>query len=56
MIQAQAYWHLKGLAVDLVILNEDPSGLPPSTAGADTGTYLPPESARTPVTNKDGYL
>ena len=26
MIQAQAYWHLKGLAVDLVILNEDPSG------------------------------
>ena len=26
MIQAQAYWQLKGLAVDLVILNEDPSG------------------------------
>lgn len=26
VIQAQAYWHLKGLAVDLVILNEDPSG------------------------------
>ncbi len=26
MIQAQAYWHLKGLAADLVILNEDPSG------------------------------
>ena len=26
LIQAQAYWHLKGLAVDLVILNEDPSG------------------------------
>ncbi len=25
LIQAQAYWHLKGLAVDLVILNEDPS-------------------------------
>ena len=25
-MQAQAYWHLKGLAVDLVILNEDPSG------------------------------
>lgn len=26
LIKAQAYWHLKGLAVDLVILNEDPSG------------------------------
>ncbi len=26
LVQAQAYWHLKGLAVDLVILNEDPSG------------------------------
>jgi cellobiose phosphorylase len=26
VIKAQAYWHLKGLAVDLVILNEDPSG------------------------------
>jgi cyclic beta-1,2-glucan synthetase len=26
LIQAQAYWHLKGLAADLVILNEDPSG------------------------------
>ncbi|MEO6039620.1 MAG: glucoamylase family protein, partial [Saprospiraceae bacterium] len=25
LIQAQAYWHLKGLLVDLVILNEDPS-------------------------------
>ncbi len=26
MVLAQAYWHLKGLAVDLIILNEDPSG------------------------------
>jgi cyclic beta-1,2-glucan synthetase len=26
MILAQAYWHLKGLPVDLIILNEDPSG------------------------------
>ncbi|WP_276372349.1 glycoside hydrolase family 94 protein [Chryseolinea sp. H1M3-3] len=26
LVQAQAYWQLKGLAVDLVILNEDPSG------------------------------
>jgi cellobiose phosphorylase len=26
LVQAQAYWHLKGLAVDLVILNQDPSG------------------------------
>ncbi len=26
LIQAQAYWALKGLAADLVILNEDPSG------------------------------
>ena len=26
VIKAQAYWHLKGLAVDVVILNEDPSG------------------------------
>src|SRR6185369_2245311 len=26
LIRAQAYWQLKGLAVDLVILNEDPSG------------------------------
>jgi cellobiose phosphorylase len=26
VIQAQAYWQLKGLSVDLVILNEDPSG------------------------------
>jgi len=26
VIKAQAYWHLKGLAADLVILNEDPSG------------------------------
>ncbi|HTF18449.1 MAG TPA: glucoamylase family protein, partial [Chryseolinea sp.] len=26
LIQAQAYWQLKGLAVDLVILNQDPSG------------------------------
>ncbi|MEI9917792.1 MAG: glucoamylase family protein [Bacteroidota bacterium] len=25
-IKAQAYWALKGLAVDLIILNEDPSG------------------------------
>jgi cyclic beta-1,2-glucan synthetase len=26
LIKAQAYWHMKGLAVDLVILNEDASG------------------------------
>ncbi|HZY78783.1 MAG TPA: glucoamylase family protein, partial [Cyclobacteriaceae bacterium] len=26
VIKAQAYWHLKGLPVDLVIVNEDPSG------------------------------
>ena len=26
LIKAQAYWHMNGLAVDLVILNEDPSG------------------------------
>lgn len=26
LIKAQAYWQLKGLAVDLFILNEDPSG------------------------------
>jgi len=26
LIKAQAYWHMKGLAVDIVILNEDPSG------------------------------
>ncbi|HEX8060887.1 MAG TPA: glucoamylase family protein, partial [Cyclobacteriaceae bacterium] len=26
VIKAQAYWALKGLAVDLIILNEDPSG------------------------------
>jgi cyclic beta-1,2-glucan synthetase len=26
VVKAQAYWHLKGLAVDLVVLNEDPSG------------------------------
>ncbi len=26
MVKAQAYWNLKGLAVDLVIINEDPSG------------------------------
>ena len=26
LIKAQAYWHSKGLATDLVILNEDPSG------------------------------
>ena len=26
MIQAHAYWHLKGLLVDLVIWNEEPSG------------------------------
>ena len=26
LVQAQAYWHLKGFAADLVILNEDPSG------------------------------
>ncbi len=25
-MKAQAYWHMKGLAVDIVILNEDPSG------------------------------
>ncbi|MCY7329447.1 MAG: hypothetical protein LH618_12930, partial [Saprospiraceae bacterium] len=25
LIQAQAYWHLKGLMVDVVIMNEDPS-------------------------------
>ena len=25
-MKAQAYWHMKGLAVDVVILNEDPSG------------------------------
>lgn len=26
MVKAQAYWNLKGLAVDLVIINQDPSG------------------------------
>jgi cyclic beta-1,2-glucan synthetase len=26
LIKAQAYWHMKGLAVDVIILNEDPSG------------------------------
>ena len=26
LIKAQAYWHMNGLAVDLVILNEDPGG------------------------------
>lgn len=26
LVQAQAYWQLKGLSVDLVIINEDPSG------------------------------
>lgn len=26
LVKAQAYWNLKGLAVDLVIINEDPSG------------------------------
>lgn len=26
VIKAQAYWHLKGLIVDLIVLNEDPSG------------------------------
>ncbi len=26
LMRAQAYWHMKGLAVDVVILNEDPSG------------------------------
>ncbi|HET9053699.1 MAG TPA: cyclic beta 1-2 glucan synthetase, partial [Cyclobacteriaceae bacterium] len=26
MVKAQAYWNLKGLAVDMVIINEDPSG------------------------------
>ena len=26
LVQAHAYWRLKGLAVDLVIWNEDPSG------------------------------
>ena len=26
MVKAQAYWNLKGLAVDLVIINEDPGG------------------------------
>ncbi len=26
LMKAQAYWHMNGLSVDLVILNEDPSG------------------------------
>jgi cyclic beta-1,2-glucan synthetase len=26
LIKAQAYWHMNGLAVDVIILNEDPSG------------------------------
>jgi len=26
LIKAQAYWHMKGLAVDVIILNEDPTG------------------------------
>lgn len=26
LIKAQAYWHMKGLPVDVVILNDDPSG------------------------------
>ena len=27
LVQAHAYWRLKGLTVDLVIWNEDPSGI-----------------------------
>ena len=37
LVQAHAYWRLKGLAVDLVIWNEDRARLPPGAAGPDPG-------------------
>ena len=38
LVQAHAYWRLKGLAVDLVIWNEDDVGLPPDAAGRRSWT------------------
>ena len=35
LVQAHAYWRLKGLVVDLVIWNEDHVGLPPGAARRD---------------------
>ena len=37
LVQAHAYWRLKGLAVDLVIWNEDRARLPAIAAGTDHG-------------------
>ena len=37
LVQAHAYWRLKGLAVDLVIWNEEHGGLPPGAARPDHG-------------------
>ena len=37
LVQAHAYWRLKGLAVDLVIWNEDRRRLPADAAGPDHG-------------------
>ncbi len=38
LVQAHAYWRLKGLAVDLVIWNEDRGGYRQVAAGPDHGT------------------
>ena len=37
LVQAHAYWRIKGLMVDLVIWNEDPSGYRQNLAGPDHG-------------------
>ena len=37
LVQAHAYWRLKGLAVDMVIWNEDRAGLPAAPAGSHHG-------------------
>ena len=47
LVQAHAYWRLKGLAVDLVIWNEDRGGYRQVAAGSDHGARLPPASKRT---------
>ena len=56
LVQAHAYWRLKGLAVDLVIWNEDRAGYRQRAAGADHRARSPPASRRTLLDRPGGIF
>ena len=54
MVQAHAYWRMKGLVVDLVIWNEDQSGYRQELA--DEILCQIPQSSDSPLLNKNGGI